>query len=66
MTAACESEWMPERRALVRYLYTLNVFMYNDLGPSAGSRTEKCLKLKQTLYHSKLIKTSFPYRYMYR
>ena len=49
MTAACESEWMPERRALVRYLYTLNVFVYNDLGPSAGSRTEKCLKLKQTL-----------------
>ena len=50
MTAACESEWMAVRRALVRYLYTLNVFMYNDLGPSAGSRTEKCLKLKLTLY----------------
>ena len=40
MTAACESECMPMRRALVHYLYTLNVFMYNDLGPSAGCRTE--------------------------
>ena len=50
MTAACESECMPERRALVRYFYTINVFMYNDLGPSAGSRTETCPESKLTLY----------------
>ena len=43
-----ESECTHERRALVRYFYTINVLMYNDLGSIAGSQSRRMVLTRDT------------------